>query len=79
MVSLDHLRSNLSRAYFLLYSKRKVLLVMFSNIYDLLIIDLESLNFKIFSINICIKITIQTFKTILGIDIHFEVRNKVHG
>lgn len=50
------------------------MVAMFSNFHRLFVINLESLNFKKIVINICNKITIQTFKIIFTIGIYFEVR-----
>jgi hypothetical protein len=68
VVSLDHLKSKLSRAQFLLDPKEKLLLVVFKLdhymviifviFHGLFIINLESLNFKK-AISICNNIIVQ--------------------
>ena len=71
VVSIDHLKTKLSKAQFLLYLKEEFFLLIlgshrhgsffFNDIHDLFMIDLKSLNFKTV-IHICRKIIIQPFK-----------------
>ena len=83
VVSLDYLRPKHFKVQPLMYLKEKVVVVDFKitlkngNFWQFFIIDLDLLNVKN-NDNEDNSIILQKFKTTLRMDIHFEVRKRVH-
>ena len=88
MVSLDHLKSKLSRAQFLIVPRRKVVAYEFkiTSIWRIfLVISMifynlfEIIKFQNFFRNLCNKIIVQSFKNTARIDLHFKVRKILYN